>query len=163
MEPVGLAFSTIALASLFSTCLECFEYFEAGQAIEEDFELLLVKLDVQKERLSTWGDLVGVHKAKEDGHHPMLDEKEDIVRRCMTSLQKLCTDTSKLQDSYGVSIEPNNSIAEVPEESRSSRLSIFKRSYARIRNTSKNSKPSLREKTKWAIRDKRKFETLPTL
>lgn len=41
----------LAVAGLFSSCVDAFRYFKAGQHFEEDSEILLVKLDIQKTRL----------------------------------------------------------------------------------------------------------------
>ncbi|ORY16619.1 prion-inhibition and propagation-domain-containing protein [Clohesyomyces aquaticus] len=74
VEPISLAVGAVALASLFSTYIECFNYFKAGQGLEEDFELLLVKLDVEKTRLLIWGYAVGVLKPEGEGLVPELEE-----------------------------------------------------------------------------------------
>jgi hypothetical protein len=74
VEPVSLTICAVALASLFSTCIECFDYFKAGQTLEEDFELLLVKLDVEKTRLLIWGNAVGVLKPEVEGRVPELND-----------------------------------------------------------------------------------------
>ena len=60
MESIGFGISIVALASLFSTCVECFDYFRLGQAFDRDFEILLVQLDLEKFRLLNWGNSVGI-------------------------------------------------------------------------------------------------------
>lgn len=82
VEPVSLTIGVIALATLFSTCLECFDYFRVAKLLTQDLELLLVKLDCQRERLLTWGDLVGICKTAEEGRSPDLDSsKSELVNR----------------------------------------------------------------------------------
>lgn len=50
----------VVLAGLFSTCIDCFDLFEAAHALEEDSKILLVKLDLEKTRLLIWGNAVGI-------------------------------------------------------------------------------------------------------
>ena len=50
----------IGIAALFTTCIECFEYFKAASDIRRSYEVLLVKLEIQQERLLVWGDVVGI-------------------------------------------------------------------------------------------------------
>ena len=62
VEPISL---TIGIASLFSTCIECFEYFKAAQSLGDDLKILLVKLDIEKTRLLIWGNAVGILRVVE--------------------------------------------------------------------------------------------------
>ena len=45
MEVAGLTLSAVALATLFNTCVECFETFSQGRNLEKDFSYLLIRLD----------------------------------------------------------------------------------------------------------------------
>ena len=90
MEPISLSISAIALATLFHTCLECFEYFQNAKSLPNDLELLLLKLDCQKERLLTWGEIVGISKTTTEGRDPELDSpKSELVKRCLNSITSL--------------------------------------------------------------------------
>lgn len=48
VEPISLS---VGIATLFTACIECFEYFKAAKGFEQHFEVLLVKLEWQQERL----------------------------------------------------------------------------------------------------------------
>ena len=48
-----------SLVTLFGTCIQCFDYFQATRSFPGRYDLLLVKLDVEKVRLIAWGDAVG--------------------------------------------------------------------------------------------------------
>lgn len=97
VEPVGLTIGVVALASLFSTCVECFDYFKAGQNLEEDFELLFVKLDIEKTRLLIWGNAVGVLEWEGEGQNPELNnpQKKELIERCLDSIKSLLSDTER--------------------------------------------------------------------
>src|ERR1700722_5888184 len=102
VEPISLSIWAVALASLFSTCLECFNYFEAAKTVAWDLDLLLVKLDCEREKLLTWGDIVGIFKSSAEGRNPALDSKNDIIQRCLNSLESLVSNSDDLQRKYGV-------------------------------------------------------------
>ena len=60
MTGVGETFGAIGLATIFSTCVECFGYFRAAQRMEKDCDILLVKIDIEKTRLLVWGQTVSL-------------------------------------------------------------------------------------------------------
>ena len=136
VEPVSLSVSGLALATLFSSCLECFDYFQAAKPFANDLDLLLTKLDCQRERLLTWGDLVGIFKSEEEGRHPYLEEKGELIHRCIQSIELLLSNAEKLQKEYGVQ---STSIPPLAESSlghlSSSRMNRFRLSYLRIGST----------------------------
>lgn len=165
VEPVSLTMSVVALASLFSTCIECFDYFKAGQALEEDLELLLVKLDVEKTRLLIWGNAVGVLKPEGEGRVPELNniQKTELVVRCLESIKSLLSDTDEFQTLYGL-----RSSADAEKDSRNhsilsvNSMNVFRTSYRRFwaRFAGNQSRSTLAMRTRWAIYDKTKFEGL---
>lgn len=165
VEPVSLTIGVVALASLFSTCIECFDYFKAGQTLEEDFELLLVKLDVEKTRLLIWGNAVGVLKPDGEGRVPELSnaQKTELIGRCLESIKSLLSDTDKFQKLYGL-----RSSADAEKHSRNqsilsiNSMSVFRTSYRRFwaRFAGNQSRSTLAMRTRWAIHDKTKFEGL---
>src|SRR5579862_1938279 len=136
MEPVGLTFGVVALASLFSTCVECFGYFKAGQSLEGDFEILLVKLDLEKERLLIWGNHVGILKEDNEGRAMELNEsmKDRLVGRCLERIKALLSDTDEFQDAYGLRALPDTGAKLVKGTSfvSANSMSVFKSSHRRF-------------------------------
>jgi hypothetical protein len=165
VEPVSLTIGVVALASLFSTCVECFDYFKAGEALEEDFDLTLVKLDIEKTRLLIWGNNVGILKPEGEGRVEDLNHSEipELIGRCLEKIKSLLSDTDKLQSLYG--LRPSTG---AHRGARShSILSVnsmidFKTSYRRFcaRFAGSLGRSSLAMRTRWAIHDKTKFEGL---
>jgi hypothetical protein len=165
VELVSLTIDVVALASLFSICIECFDYFKAGQALEEDFELLLVKLDVEKTRLLIWGNAVGILKSEGEGRVSELNnsQKLELVGRCLESIKSLLSDTDKFQNLYGL-----RSSADAEKDSRNysilsiNSMSVFWVSYRRFwaRFAGNQGLLTLAMRTRWAIHDKTKFEGL---
>ncbi|KAH8179444.1 prion-inhibition and propagation domain-containing protein [Sarocladium implicatum] len=57
MEAAGLAIGAVALASLFSNCLECYQLVNRGMTIDDDYAILATKLGNQELRFLCWGRL----------------------------------------------------------------------------------------------------------
>lgn len=60
-EPAGLAVGIVALAGLFNTTVECFEYIQLGRTFRTDFQTSQLKLDNARLRLSRWGKSLGLN------------------------------------------------------------------------------------------------------
>jgi hypothetical protein len=67
VEPISL---TIGIAALFSTCIKCFDNFKAAQSLEEDLEIILLKLDIEKARLLICGTRLAYWKIRRERRLP---------------------------------------------------------------------------------------------
>lgn len=165
MEPVTAGVGIVlGLAPLFSVCLEYFQYFKSAQSLFVDLELLVLKLDIEHERIIAWGEANGILKTVDNGRNPNLDlpPKNDLIERGLISIQSLFGDSKNLQERYGVqSIDENYLEAANPKFLSTSGLRSFRKSFSRFSKTSdsKNT-PSVLSKTRWAIYDKAKFMVL---
>lgn len=56
----GVLLGVVALAALFSNCVEAFGLIRASQKWEKEEQLLLTRLGIQQARLLLWGDALGV-------------------------------------------------------------------------------------------------------
>lgn len=155
VEPVSLS---IAIATLFTTCIECFEYFKAAKGFEQQFEVLLVKLEYQQERLLVWGELAGVSNEKQSHVKPISEsehKRQQLTKRCLDKIHDLFKDTESLKTKFGVraytppvDTTPHSGIS-------SNALKRF-----RLRLGRKNQAPTVLDKTRWAIHDETKFQKL---
>lgn len=155
VEPVSLS---IAIATLFTTCIECFECFKAAKGFEQHFEVLLVKLEYQQERLLVWGDLAEVCNERRHNVNPISEnenKRQDLTKRCLDSIHRLFKDTEILKTKYGVRAY-TSAIDTAPHSGISS--NALKR--FRLRLGRHNQPPSVFEKTRWAIHDETKFQKL---
>ncbi|CAG8957420.1 hypothetical protein HYFRA_00011401 [Hymenoscyphus fraxineus] len=59
-EVAGLALSGLALASLFKTCIEIFEYLEQGKNWAKEMQLSITKVSLMRSRLSQWGTSLSI-------------------------------------------------------------------------------------------------------
>ena len=103
-EPIGLTIGGLGLAALFSTCIECMDYFHLGQNYGKDYELSLTKMILLKARLNAWGESLGVMV---EGHElsslrdRWLQERE-TVGRCLVGIKSIFDDSSMLEKRYGL-------------------------------------------------------------
>ena len=151
MEGISLS---IGIAALFTTCIERFEYFKTASDLRRNYEVLLVKLEIQQERLLVWGDLVGIGTDELDSI-----EKDkalsELTKRCLSTIRSLMQDTEILKSRYGLCAVTSNDKAIYQSGVSANALKRFR---LRFRQTLQG--PGALDKTRWAIHDAAKFERL---
>lgn len=170
MEVAGLALSAVALATLFNTCVECFETFSQGRNLEKDLTYLLIRLDFEKTQLLLWGNSSGILKIeKEDRHARLADSTvSKLVKDALGAIQSLLSDASLLQQRYGVK---SSTATLAKKQSISTNLlspnsmNLFRTSWSRFCIRAAQALPdrstlSTASKARWAVHDKSKFEEL---
>ncbi|EXJ66656.1 uncharacterized protein A1O5_10327 [Cladophialophora psammophila CBS 110553] len=165
VEPISLTVGAVALASLFSLCVQCFDLIEVGKNLGSDCELLLTRLSIEKRRLMIWGEAVGILRPDED-REPLLDKPEtrELVKRILENLQSLFHEADSLKSIYGLEKTPGTqgSLNMVVEGSTACSYSFESSPLVQFqaRFTEYSRKAGLRAKAKWAIRDSKKFSAL---
>ncbi|KAK9779434.1 hypothetical protein AB5N19_12887 [Seiridium cardinale] len=76
-EAAGLAIGGVALASLFTSCIELFEYFDQCKSFSEDFRTALMKVKLMKNRLGHWLRAMTIHQSDLLGRGPTIANGED--------------------------------------------------------------------------------------
>lgn len=161
-EPIALATSLISLASLFSTCIECFAYYQAAKECPRQIKTKLVKLEFEKTRLLIWANQVGLVNTNVESRNPGIERHENGLRAVLEQIRTLLVDANKMQDKYGLRLrdEPM-AAAEVAADlvSRNS-LDTFIASYRRFRGQVFKSDlgPKFTSRLRWAIFDEMRFE-----
>ena len=156
-EAAGLALGIVALASLFTTCVELIDYFELSKSYEYDYMTACLKLSLLKSRLHTWGHALqpGADSCQLDeelGHQRSLEK--EVIRRSLQGIADILGSAEALKDKYGLSSRKSAVVVsgcrDPPVDRKSQRFLL-----SRIRGMS-----SVRRTTTWAIRDKQKFDNL---
>lgn len=142
-EAAGLAVGVIALASLFTTCVELLDYVERGKNYLQDYRLACTKINILHTRLSIWG---GTAHILHPGHeHPLLrvPAKREAVGASLQSLRDVLSNTETLRRKYdlGTTEHPLSSANSQSPPQRTADWSLL-----------------LRRRTTWSIRDKAKFD-----
>jgi hypothetical protein len=60
VESISLTISVVALASLFTTCLDYFKIIELRRHFSRDVEILITKLESQRPIFAIWGYAIGL-------------------------------------------------------------------------------------------------------
>ena len=158
-EASGLVIGAIAMASLFSTCIDLFDRFELGRNHAYDYEMACTKMCLLKARLSEWG--VSLNLEVPGRECPALrrhwTEEQDVVGRSLFGIKEIFENASLLAEKYKLT----------PERSGTFKNSILHRSKQAESDFPEPDSPRstetrwshLRKRTVWAIHDKKKFDT----
>lgn len=103
-EPVGLVIGGLSLASLFTSCIECMDFVDAGQNLAGDYQLSITQLILLEARLKAWGNSLSVTTAGYE--HPILrnnwNKEKAAVGSCLFSIKELFEDSRVLERIYGL-------------------------------------------------------------
>jgi hypothetical protein len=104
-EAAGLALSGIALAGIFSTCLECFEYLESGRTYYRDVHLTLTKLGLMRKRLHALQDSLLSRPLAPDVAEPHsrpggAGEESQLIAESLLGIRRILDATSSLCFKY---------------------------------------------------------------
>lgn len=152
-EAAGLALGAVALASLFQTCVEFLEYFEVARNFSGDGELVSTKLGLLETRLKNWGyEMKVLDPGREDGGwHAALEDEGGVITRCLVGINDILGDASKLRNEYGLDKRKRVDWSSClpfrlrpPQQAKKSRFSRL----------------SVRKHVVWAVRDKKRFDSL---
>lgn len=151
-EASGLVLGAVALASLFSTCIEMADYIRHGREYPHDYERACMKMDLLKARLATWGESLEIRQPP--NRRPGLScwsQEHDIVQRSLLGIKDTLQSACFLADKYRLS--PQNSKS--TSSPKSKLILRFKT------NTTIGKPPHLSlfwRRTTWALHDKQKFD-----
>ncbi|KAI7343622.1 hypothetical protein KC354_g15548 [Hortaea werneckii] len=138
-EVAGLAFGVIALASLFNTCLELFDYLEAGRDFVYDFDLACTKINVLHRRLQNWGSVVRLSNQGSEHWAFQDDAGRTAINACLRELDAVLRRTEKLKKRYEV-----NATVSCQTKVDTGRIAAWS--------------TSLRRRTTWSIRDRARLD-----
>lgn len=158
-EPVGLVLGTLALASLFTDCIELIQYFELGRNQSHDYETSCLKLSLLRCRLDALGEALNMCRGKQEDEVIVQRRanERDVIRKSLLGIKNIFGSTDILTLKYQLE----------PRTSRS--LTLFSASQNEVakpasppqhRSAAFRRVSLIRRSTTWAIRDKQKFDTL---
>ncbi|KAL8370601.1 hypothetical protein RB595_000799 [Gaeumannomyces hyphopodioides] len=154
----------IGVASIFTSCIDAFNYFKLYQDATREIEVVLLKLDIEKARLLIWGEDVGILSANPRAS-PLLNQRTaELIEGILRMIQDLLTDSGKLRTQYGVRAS-DSSVPRMIDYISKKSLAIFTPSRSRFLARNSSSVASLTRgsaaaRTKWAIHDREKFQGL---
>jgi hypothetical protein len=167
MEVAGLA---IGIAALWESCVQVFEVVNFSRQYGMDYEILSIKLEVERVRLLSWGHAVGLDDDPGSTDARLTkSEVHSAVVRLLGCIQHVFEDSERLQNTYGlrpslVAPEREFTTAEDNQPSQSQLIlgGVFRRAYENLRRVARERQrntPMIRI-SKWAVNDRKKFMAL---
>jgi len=169
----------IGIAALWQSCVQVYGIFDSARQHGREFELLVVRFDVERIRLLRWGEAVGLNGVQTDGAAPTpgsvtapnttnidvrfrRDDLRGVVLRLLGCIQHVFESTDRLRDNYGLQPSPPASTGQDQDNMPHSLGAVFRQPYANLRHVSavRQRTTPLTRRTVWAVRDRRKFEVL---
>jgi hypothetical protein len=168
-EVIGLVASGMTIAGLFKICVEAFDLIQTGRHQELDLKKLTLRLNIEKCRLYTWGQAMGLtnlaESSSEDRQHPLdLYEFRDLVKETLEVIFRLFNDTHKIKDAYGCityteqdgsQLHPSEAEEAGPVENLATSFANFK-----IGENKRKRCSNVMQKAKWVVCDRKKFNGL---
>lgn len=172
-EAAGLVLGAVALASLFQTAVEFLEYFEVARNSQADRRIATTKINLLEVRLKQWGRDLGIHEVGQECDGWLRErlhylEEGGIIAECLVGISSILGNASELSKKYGLDKRKRLSwsslsfrstrLGQEPRRQASNARACCPRAFPIInipRNTA-----SLGSKVTWAVRDKKKFESL---
>ncbi|KAK2690193.1 hypothetical protein QWA68_010950 [Fusarium oxysporum] len=123
-EVAGLALGVLGLAGLigaFKDTIDLFNTVVDMRHMGRQYQVLDIKLDIEKTLLLQWADRV---KLLQNDHDSRLDEPntQTLVLRILGSIRSILTDTTQLQQRYGLRLENGTEAPTLPPISTSMSL-----------------------------------------
>jgi len=168
-EVIGLVASGMTIASLFKICIEAFDLIQTGRHQELDLKKLTLRLNIEKCRLYTWGQAMGLtnlaESSSEDRQHPLdLCEFRDLVKETLEVIFRLFNDTHKIKDAYGciTYTEQDGSQLHLSEAEEAGPVENLATSFAnfKIGEDKRKRCSNVMKKAKWVVCDRKKFNGL---
>jgi hypothetical protein len=166
-EIVGIIASGVTLAGLFKGCLDAIDLIQAARHQDLEVKKLILKLAIEKCRLYTWGEAVGLTTVPSSGQPRAMDlcpaNIQELVRDTLEMIICVFTDAQKLKDRYGckdVPIEADRLLcARSNDVGPAEKLAMSFSSFQAI-DRSADQLERLKLKTRWIVNDRKKFMAL---
>jgi len=165
MEPVGFTVGVIGLAGLFSTCMECFDYVQLGQAFGKDYGKCLLRLDAAKLRFSRWGEAAGIASTTQVSDRLHVSEKDfRLAESLLQQIQDSFEDTEKLSKRYQkhaiLSSPTSDALVVYDEQADLSPQDLRLHSQLRAIASRRQKSTGLVQKARWALYEKKKLDAM---
>lgn len=163
-EILGAIASSITLASLVKLCLEAFEIIQTTKKQGLDSTKLILRLNIERARLYTWGQAMGLTRHNPDESTSLLMDSpfRSLITETLEMIIAIFQDGDKLSKTYGC-CTVNESHKDLIEAGNNSAVENLAKSFAsfKIFDGQQTKIRSISSKTKWAIKDRKKFSTRP--
>ena len=160
-EVIGTVASGLTLASLLKVCLDAFDLIQASRNQELDYQKLVLKLNIERCRLYTWGQAMHLIPVDGQAQTSPLDSFafRSLVSSTLEMMQKLFYDADKLENRYGCRPSSQLRLGSIETSSISRALAAAFADFKADGSTTAVQSKYV-QKTRWLIHDHKKFKAL---
>ena len=146
----------VSLISLFDSCMNAFDYIESAKTYGTEYQKSAVKLRAVQLRLSRWEESV---KAAADPQSPLqigTTDNGEVAQDLLGAISEGLKATERVAKLY----KPKENAPSAPQDSNEAKTIEFLGSKMRNMALSRQKHSSIKQKTRWALHDQRKFKNL---
>jgi hypothetical protein len=164
-ETAGLVAGVVALAGLFNTALECFEFVQLGRNFGNNFQTSQLKLDSARLRLSRWGKSLGLVEDIRDvaslqGHFGS-EANVKHAEALLGQIVELFADFEHVSNRYkSRAVSQDGSLAVYDPQLDLEPAMVKLHNQMRQLAIGRQSRSGVRQKVKWALYEGKVFEHL---
>jgi hypothetical protein len=164
-EAAGLTVGVIALAGLFNSTVECFEFVQLGRAFEKDFKTAQLKLDTFELRLSRWGASLGLNRDLQPAQisTDTFGTKENVAhaKDLLSQILELFAEAEGVSIKFKDRTGQNSSALAIcdPQADLTSAAMVLHNDMRKLA-IERQGKTSLRRRAKWALYEEKRFKRL---
>ena len=161
-EAAGLAIGAVSLAGLFTTCVDCLDYIDIARNHGRDYELSMTKLILLKAKLNAWGRSLQV---TDEGQENIIlrdhwREEREYIGKCLVGIKTMFEEADKMESKYGLRPFLTDSDTVSLSREQASHAFIQIETIFKSKSMRRQKGVSMLQKTRWAIRDKKKFDLM---
>ena len=172
----------LGVAALWETCVQIFDVVESGRRYGMDYELLRVKLEVERIRLFNWGEAIGLSDIVNGSNigtagpsrvftasrqDVRLWKEDGTVMTLLGCIQHLFENSEQMQSKYGLQpatprVGTQDTSAIANSSNQSVLGAVFRKSYESLKRNARERQrtTTMTRRTIWAIHDKKKFQAM---
>jgi hypothetical protein len=164
-ETAGLAVGVVALAGLFNSTVECFEFVQLGRTFGKSFQTSQLKLDNARLRLSRWGESIGLNDDVRDtvslqgrcGSEATVKHAEALLGQIV----ELFAEAEGTSNKYKKRKEPqHDSLAAYDPQTDLDPVIAKLHEKMRQLAIERQNRSGVRQKAKWALYEEKQFRRL---
>ncbi|KAI9147000.1 LysM domain-containing protein [Paramyrothecium foliicola] len=167
-EVAGLVLGAIGVAGVlgaFKDTIDLFGLFVTSRELGRDYEILNIKLDIEKTLLLQWADRVGLLRQYDYDRRLDQEATQEAVIKILSCIRLLLSEASTMREKYNLLETDEQSVPSRATRSLSisaPRMRSFNDQFDTFkkRMAQHEKGTSLRDKIRWTIRDKESFENL---
>ncbi|KAI9843934.1 MAG: hypothetical protein M1838_002401 [Thelocarpon superellum] len=163
-ELAGVMVGGIALGTLFTECVDCFEHVQLGQTIGPNYRRGILRLDIARLRFTRWGQSVHINDIPGAGlrqHHVVVATREEqgLVRDLLGQILVIFTETRQLSETFRVSARPKD-LAVVDANTALEPGVKALHHTMRVLSLQRQKRASPAPRTKWALYEEKHLDDL---